>query len=587
MSRHQSWKMLVLICLTVGLLQSNAIGQQITAEGNVSANNQQVSNNLGIFAQFGDLFIGDQSLTTFASGRLTVSDGASLITDLLGVGSPQTTGILQVQGIGTTATIQGDLNLLSGSLSVTDGATVNASGLTAGEDSPFAPTINVSGLGSRLLLNSGFFRQGTINVSDGAIFSSGFLSLEANVFPPATVRMNLTGGSQAVVGNLDLQARNEVFIGDDSFLFMGSNPSIDGNDTVTLKGGLLFGDSSINIGDFGELRGYGDVTSDIQVEGSPQFVARITIDADQTLRTLNVTNFTGQITNFGTLDAGASRIENSFAGHYLGENSTIRADVFVNTGMVNLIGGRNFIEANMVNREDFNVSGGGSVIFTRGVDNNGRIYTAEGSTSTFLGNLLGSGVFEGAGDVLILGEFNPGNSPGLVSFEGDLEFGANSITQIELAGAERSTAMQPSSVNRFDAFDVDGTLTLGGELNVVLLDGFQLEPGQEFMIVEVDSLPIGQFRDLGEGDLVGDFGGTELFISYVAGDGNDVALFTAAVPEIVLGDSNQDGVVDFSDIILFIDLLTTGAFLEEADLNEDGAVDFADIGPFIDLLIAN
>ncbi len=53
----------------------------------------------------------------------------------------------------------------------------------------------------------------------------------------------------------------------------------------------------------------------------------------------------------------------------------------------------------------------------------------------------------------------------------------------------------------------------------------------------------------------------------------------------LLGDTNQDGVVDFLDISPFISLLQSGAFLLEADINQDGEVDFLDISPFIDLLI--
>lgn len=588
MTRQQHLKLLLLFCLTVSLLQSNAISQQITAEGDVSTNNMQVPSNLGAVAQFGDLFIGDLFFESFASGRLTVSDGASLVANFIAV---QSNSILEAQGIGTTATIQQGLDLSSGSLSVTDGATVNTFGLSTQSGSLFAPTINVSGFGSQLLLGSGFLERGTINVSDGAAFSSGIFSLAGNVFPLTRTRMNLTGGGQAVIGDLelgfDLQSRNEVSIDEDSSLFVMSNLSIGGDNTVTLQGGMLFGSNSININDSGELRGYGDITSQIQLEGSSQSVARLTVDADQTLRTFGILNFTGQISNFGTLDAGINRIENLFDGHYLAENSTIRAESFINDGMVNLIGGRNFVEANLENQREFNVSGGASVFFTRGVLNNGIIHTADGSTSTFLGSLFGSGAFEGAGDVLILGDFNPGNSPGLVTFEGDLEFAAGSSTEIELGGTDRSTAMQSSSDNRFDAFDVNGTLTLGGELDVVLLDGFELESGQEFMIAEVDSVQAGQFNGLAEGALVGNFGDTDLFISYVAGDGNDVSLFTVAVPDIVLGDSNLDGIVDFSDIPAFIEILTNGTFLEQADVNQDGEVNFSDIAGFIDILIGN
>ena len=55
---------------------------------------------------------------------------------------------------------------------------------------------------------------------------------------------------------------------------------------------------------------------------------------------------------------------------------------------------------------------------------------------------------------------------------------------------------------------------------------------------------------------------------------------------LLLGDVNRDGVVDFSDINAFIDVLIAGGFQEEADINGDGAVDFSDIPSFIDLLIA-
>ena len=54
----------------------------------------------------------------------------------------------------------------------------------------------------------------------------------------------------------------------------------------------------------------------------------------------------------------------------------------------------------------------------------------------------------------------------------------------------------------------------------------------------------------------------------------------------LLGDCNQDGVVNFSDIPAFIDVLISGVFLEEADCNLDGLIDFSDIPPFINILSA-
>ena len=52
----------------------------------------------------------------------------------------------------------------------------------------------------------------------------------------------------------------------------------------------------------------------------------------------------------------------------------------------------------------------------------------------------------------------------------------------------------------------------------------------------------------------------------------------------LLGDVNQDGVVNFLDISPFIGILSAGNFQIEADVNMDLEVNFLDISPFIQLL---
>ncbi|MDB2686593.1 hypothetical protein N9Y42_05230 [Mariniblastus sp.] len=53
---------------------------------------------------------------------------------------------------------------------------------------------------------------------------------------------------------------------------------------------------------------------------------------------------------------------------------------------------------------------------------------------------------------------------------------------------------------------------------------------------------------------------------------------------VVLGDVSLDGVVDFSDISPFINVLAADGFQVEADTNVDGFVDFSDIASFIMIL---
>lgn len=575
-------KLLVVFLVVAGSFNSQASGQQILTQGFVAVDGQQVLGGLIPSTIVGDVQLGEPSFQDFASGRLTVSDGASLRADRVGLGGDQTAGVLEARGFGTSLVISQSLDLFSGSFSVADGASANVSSLS--NFTPVAPTINVSGVGAQLSLGSGFLDQGTINISDVGTFTAGTLDSGA-------ARINLTDGGQAVINNLNFGSsavsRNVVSIGDTSSLVAISNFTIAGDSTVTLEGGLLIGNNGININQSGDLVGYGDVLGEIQLEGFQQGDSRLTVTAGETLRTSGIRNFDGRITNLGTLDAGSTTIENGFDGRYLGENSTIRAGLLINEGTFNLTNGRNFVDANLENRGGLNISGGASVIFMGQIFNTGVIHTAAGSTSTLLAGLTGSGLFEGEGDVLILAEFFPGNSPGLVSFASDLALGTDATTRIEIGGTLRSTVTQPSSVDRYDAFDVGGTLTLGGGLQVALLDGFDIESDQEFIIADVDDSLVGQFNGLDEGALVGNFGGTELFISYVAGDGNDVSLFAAATPDFIPGDSNQDGVVDFADIPTFIAILSSGDFLEEADTNQDGVVDFADIPAFIAILTGN
>lgn len=121
------------------------------------------------------------------------------------------------------------------------------------------------------------------------------------------------------------------------------------------------------------------------------------------------------------------------------------------------------------------------------------------------------------------GDLRPGNSPGSMSFGGDLVLGSGASTLIELGGL---------NIGDFDQLLVQGDLFLGdSQLDVALWEGFTLSNGMEFLVADVEGNLFGQFSGLGEGSLVGNFGGTDLFITYNGFGGNSgVGLFTA-IPE--------------------------------------------------------
>ena len=53
---------------------------------------------------------------------------------------------------------------------------------------------------------------------------------------------------------------------------------------------------------------------------------------------------------------------------------------------------------------------------------------------------------------------------------------------------------------------------------------------------------------------------------------------------LLLGDINQDGLINLLDVAPFIELLTNSKFQAAADINQDGIVNLLDVGPFVELL---
>jgi hypothetical protein len=123
-----------------------------------------------------------------------------------------------------------------------------------------------------------------------------------------------------------------------------------------------------------------------------------------------------------------------------------------------------------------------------------------------------------------------------------------------------------------DSLSIGGNASLAGALGVSLQSGFTLAPSQSFTIVDVGGTASGNFAGFGEGALVGTFGGTELFITYTGGNGNDVALFAQA--PVLPGDYNQNGVVDAADYTVWRDNLGGLTALPNDDTSGVGTDDY-------------
>ena len=280
--------------------------------------------------------------------------------------------------------------------------------------------------------------------------------------------------------------------------------------------------SEVNLGNFGSL--YGGAT----IHAGLGNLGEVEVGLGERLRfTGNTNTNAGEIVNLG----GSIRFDNAIVNNehgFIAGRGTFRSSSWENSGVVAVSSGNADILGDFDNIDMGMIitTGGATTTFFDDVTHNGgEIRTSAGSQTVFLGAVDGAGDFTGAGTVFFEGDLRPGNSPGVIEFGGDVVLSDSSLTQIELAGL---------GVGEYDRLNIAGDLFISGELDVELVDGFSLESNSSFLVFDVTGNLTGNFDQLAEGDRVGVFDGRDLFISYQAGDGNDIALFTA-VPEPTSG----------------------------------------------------
>ena len=385
--------------------------------------------------------------------------------------------------------------------------------------------------------------------------------------------------------------------------FQLSNTSTITGGTLTLNGGQLTGggvldgvlldatNGGFNIGDGAStaatvrLRNGANFIGDAIVSGGSSSLSTMRFDTtDQTLNN----NFIRLGNTMGTID-GAMRLDSVeltlastvvVAGQvfFIGNSSSS----FINQGTVTAdVDSRSLIlEPSFINEGIVSAENGG-ILRVRNLTNtasgivrlNGGTIRRATSTPSFelaAGRLEGNGVVDD--DIEVPGAtIAPGFSTGLINFDNDLECGAACTIEIEIAAADD-----------FDQIIVEGDWTVAGILDVQLIDGYEPCPFESFIIGDAQGAVSGQFNGLSEGDIAASFGNINMSISYVGGDGNDIVLTAEYI--VLYGDANLDGAINLLDVQPFVNLLSNGDYLPEADFNNDGNVNLLDVAPFVDSL---
>lgn len=498
------------------------------------------------------LFVGDAD-----QGELLVFDGARVTTQDNGrIGFHiAANGRVHVSGEGSEWTMGGSLFVANqgvAELIIANGATVtteNDNDSWVGFDAGSTGTLELTGTGSRLSTDQfvvGYRGDGELKILDGAVLSSantwiGFDALSESsarvagggewlvetlldVGTHGTARLDIVDGGlvrtqTSYVAQEDDGAGTITIAGEGAAWFTAEDFLLGGNDdgevggvgAVTIRdGGLLdvgatlrLFDHSLLTLDGGTLRvGALELMGEFQFESGTLTLTASDLRISDTGSTpapfgrtlflvgdqhVDVTNGTVDVGPDGILSVqdGASLTTHggSNGGVMLVAGSSLRSTSgFDNDGTLQAI--------DSTLRLDGGIENTGSMLLTDvriegDVHNDGGVVLS--GENIFTGSLSGHGAYAGTGKALLEGALNPGDSPGLVQFGGDVIFGDAHTLTMELAGLEPGV--------EHDQIKVAGGLTLGGTLEVALLDGYAPLLGDTFDIA-IAAFIDGEFAEL-------------------------------------------------------------------------------------------
>lgn len=536
-----------------------ADGAKVTAKRFATIGNGAVSRGRAVVTGAGsELNIGASLLVGDANdGGLIVSDGATVTTQRNGITGSQTAarGRMEVTGRDSAWTLRGSIfvgNQGIGELLIADGATVTTENLNdtwIGNVAGSTGTLELRGRGTRLSTDQfvvGYFGDGELRVLDGAVMSSrntwiGFgtqsessarvagggewlIETFLDVGTSGTARLDIADGGVVRTqnsyvaeelngeGTITIAGKDAAWFTLDDFLLGGKDDGRSGGvgDVAIRNGGLLEVGDKLQIFDrsrltldggtlrVGKLDSRGELlfesgtleftASDLRIGGAGStpapFGSSLLLSDDKHVNVVNGRTDLGLDGILGVLDG------TSFASHggrndgaILADSSTVHfTAAFENTGT--------FSATNATLRFDGGLSNTGAMRLMGarvegGVHNEAAIVL--NGDNDFTGALSGNGVFAGTGSVSLAGSLNPGNSPGLVSFGGDVSFEDTHMLTIELAGREGGVS--------HDQIRVAGRLTLGGTLDVDLLDDYAPLLGDTFDIA-IAAFIDGEFADM-------------------------------------------------------------------------------------------
>ena len=281
----------------------------------------------------------------------------------------------------------------------------------------------------------------TLNVANGASF-------DANGFSP--VFSDLSGSGSLSVGTAGLAVQPSGASTFTGVLSGAGGFTMSGTGTLTLSNANTFGGTTTISSGTVELGAPGALPT-----GTPLVLsAGATLDLNGNTATLGKLEGSG-----GTIALNGASLAvdqdgtSTFSGTITGTGGLSKSGV----GLLILTGDQSFTGSTNISAGELKING-----------------SAATSPFTVSGGILSGNGTVGTLTVASGGTLAPGNSPGLLTVNGDLTM--SGTTTMELSGTIRG-------VGGYDAIDVSGvtgSITFGGTLTVTLIDGFNPVGGQSF-----------------------------------------------------------------------------------------------------------
>ena len=450
--------------------------------------------------------------STTRQGTLTLNQGSQLSTGVATIASRGTVNLNGGNLLVSSLANNGILNWNSGAVRYTTSATLDSATLTGllGSAHNLRDNQTLGSIGGTMTLGS------AVNVNGGTLAPTNLtnnstLTLNQGNVQVAGTFNNNAGRTVQVNGVSDLSATSAL--NNSGVIRMNSSTaSMSSNQITNNAGGTISGTGQIN----GNFDNFGTV----RAAGSENLV--FTGGTNRNVMNMNIAGGTVEFTESFSNRNGAAI---TGRGSLITSSSNPGGLGLTNDGLMSFSAGTMdiFGDVDQTSGGRIVTSGGGVTTFFDDVIHNGEeIRTFLGSRTVFLGDQTGAGNFTGTGVVEYAGDLRPGNSPASISYEGDVLFNSSVNSFFELGGL---------AAGEFDQLLIDGNFELAGDLSVSLINGFELTDNDLFLIADIGGNLTGQFSGLGEGSLIGNFGGMNLFITYSSGNGNDIALFASAVPE--------------------------------------------------------